>query len=63
VREAKKRVECKLEEDLVNRLDQTAALLKVNRTEIIRTACLTYLNPNEDETEKGAEAEDNEMNI
>ncbi|MGA9388098.1 MAG: hypothetical protein WBV70_04650 [Candidatus Bathyarchaeia archaeon] len=43
VREAKKRVERKLEEDLVNRLDQTAALLKTNGTEIIRTACLTYL--------------------
>jgi len=39
----KKRVECKLEEKLVDRLDQIAALLKTNRTDIIRTACLSYL--------------------
>jgi len=39
----KKRVECKLEEELVDRLDTVAELLKTDRTDIIRTACLTYL--------------------
>jgi len=43
VREAKKRVECKLEEELVDRIDRIATLLKTDRTEIIRTACLAYL--------------------
>ena len=33
---AKKRAECKLEEELVDRLDTVAELLKTNRTDIIR---------------------------
>jgi metal-responsive CopG/Arc/MetJ family transcriptional regulator len=43
VTEAKKRVECKLEEELVDRIDWVAELLKTNRTDIIRSACIAYL--------------------
>jgi hypothetical protein len=38
VREAKKRVECKLEEELVDRIARVAGLLKTNKTDIIRSA-------------------------
>lgn len=43
VRKVKKRVECKLEEELVDRIDRVAELLKTNRTDIIRSACIAYL--------------------
>jgi metal-responsive CopG/Arc/MetJ family transcriptional regulator len=43
VREAKKRVECKLEEEVVDRIDRVAELLKTNRTDIIKSACIAYL--------------------
>jgi hypothetical protein len=43
VRETKKRVECKLEEGPVDRLDRVAGLLKTNRTGFIRGACIAYL--------------------
>ena len=43
VRKAKKRVECKLEDELVDRIDKVAELLKTNRTDIIRSACIAYL--------------------
>ena len=43
VTEAKKRVECKLEKELVDRIDRVAELLKTNRTDIIRSACIVYL--------------------
>jgi len=43
VREAKKRVECKLEEELVDRIDRVAEFLKTNRTDIVRSACMAYL--------------------
>jgi metal-responsive CopG/Arc/MetJ family transcriptional regulator len=46
VTEAKKRVECKLEEELVNRIDRVAGLLKSSRTDIIRSACIAYLKNN-----------------
>ena len=38
---AKKRAECKLEEELVDRLDTVAELLKTNRTDIIRKKAKT----------------------
>jgi metal-responsive CopG/Arc/MetJ family transcriptional regulator len=47
VREAKKRVECTLDEEIVDRIDRIAHLLKTNRTEIIRSACIAYLKKNE----------------
>ena len=43
VMEAKKRVECKLEEELVDRIDRVAELLRTNRTDVIRSACIAYL--------------------
>lgn len=36
---ANKRIECKLDKDLVDRLDRAASLLDVTRTELIKTAC------------------------
>lgn len=36
-------MECKLEEELVDRIDRLAELLKTSRTDIIRSACDTYL--------------------
>ena len=36
-------MECKLEEELVDRIDRLAELLKTNRTDIIRNACIAYL--------------------
>jgi metal-responsive CopG/Arc/MetJ family transcriptional regulator len=36
-------VECKLEEELVDRIDRVAELLKTNRTDIIRSACREFL--------------------
>lgn len=56
VREAKKRVECKLEEELVDRIDRVAKLLKTNRTDIIRSACIAYLKTIEIGANKGARA-------
>jgi metal-responsive CopG/Arc/MetJ family transcriptional regulator len=38
-----KRVECKFDKELVDRIDRVAALLKTNRTDIIRGACIAYL--------------------
>ena len=43
MREAKKRVECKLEKELVNRIDRATELLKTNRTDIVRSACIAYM--------------------
>jgi metal-responsive CopG/Arc/MetJ family transcriptional regulator len=54
VRKAKKRVECKLEEELVARIDWVAGLLKTNRTDIVRSACTTYLKNIEIGAKKGA---------
>lgn len=39
----KKRVECRLEEDLVDRIDRTAGLLNMTRTDFITQACLAQL--------------------
>jgi metal-responsive CopG/Arc/MetJ family transcriptional regulator len=36
-------VECKLEEELVARIDRVAELLKTNRTDIIKSACIAYM--------------------
>ena len=38
----KKRVEIKLEEELVDRLDGAAELLKTSRTDITRSACIAF---------------------
>jgi metal-responsive CopG/Arc/MetJ family transcriptional regulator len=54
VREAKKRVECKLEEELVDRIDRVAELLKTNRTDIVRSACIAYLKNTEIGAKKSA---------
>lgn len=43
VREAKKRVGCELEEELVERIDRIAKLLNTNRADIIKGACVLYL--------------------
>jgi metal-responsive CopG/Arc/MetJ family transcriptional regulator len=51
---AKKRVECKLEEELVARIDWAAGLLKTNRTDIVRSACIAYLKNTEIGAKKGA---------
>jgi uncharacterized protein (DUF1778 family) len=47
VTKAKKRVECKLEEEQVDCIDRVAGLLKANRTDIIRSACTAYLRNTE----------------
>jgi metal-responsive CopG/Arc/MetJ family transcriptional regulator len=44
---AKKRVECKLEEEMVERIDRVAELLKTNRTDIIKSACIAFLKKRE----------------
>ena len=41
--EAKKRVECKLKEELVDRIDKLVELLKTNWTNIVIGACISYL--------------------
>jgi len=51
--EAQKRVECKLEKELVDRIDRIAELLKTNRTDIIRNACIAYLKNIEIGAKKG----------
>jgi metal-responsive CopG/Arc/MetJ family transcriptional regulator len=51
---AKKRVECKLEEELVARIDWVAGLLKTNRTDIVRSACIAYLKNTKIGAKKGA---------
>jgi metal-responsive CopG/Arc/MetJ family transcriptional regulator len=43
----KKRVEIKLEEELVDRLDGAAELLKTDRTDITRSACIAFLKNRE----------------
>jgi metal-responsive CopG/Arc/MetJ family transcriptional regulator len=43
----KKRVECRLDEEIVDRIDRIAHLLKTNRTDIIRIACIAYLKNTE----------------
>jgi metal-responsive CopG/Arc/MetJ family transcriptional regulator len=50
---AKKRVECKLEKELVDRIDRVAELLKANRTDIVRSACIAYLKNIEIGAKKG----------
>ena len=40
----KKRVEVRLEEELVNSVDRVAGLLHVTRTDFIRSACLDSLD-------------------
>jgi metal-responsive CopG/Arc/MetJ family transcriptional regulator len=40
-------VECKLDEELVDRVDRITELLMTNRTDIIRSACIVYLKNNE----------------
>jgi metal-responsive CopG/Arc/MetJ family transcriptional regulator len=51
---AKKRVECKLEEELVDRIDRLAELLKTNRTDIIGSVCIAYLKNIEIGAKKGS---------
>jgi len=50
VNSARLRRECKLEGELVDRLDQTTALLKTGGTDTIKNACIAYLK----KSEKGA---------
>jgi metal-responsive CopG/Arc/MetJ family transcriptional regulator len=52
VRKAKKRVECKLEEELIDRIDRVAELLSTSRTDIIRGACIAFLKNKEIGTKK-----------
>jgi metal-responsive CopG/Arc/MetJ family transcriptional regulator len=40
----KKRVHCRFEEDLLDRVDRAAALLGLNRTELIKLSCNAYLS-------------------
>ena len=47
-------MECKLEEDLVDRIDRVAGLLKTNRTDIVRSACIAYLKNTEIGAKKSA---------
>lgn len=54
VTEAKKRLECKLEEELIDRIDRVAELLKTNRTDIIRSVCIAYLKNTEKVAKKSA---------
>ena len=42
--EMRKRVEVKLEEELVERIDHVAGLLDITRTDFIRSACLDSLD-------------------
>jgi metal-responsive CopG/Arc/MetJ family transcriptional regulator len=46
-------VECRLEQELVDRINRVAELLKTNRTDIVRSACIAFLK----NTEKGAKKE------
>jgi uncharacterized protein (DUF1778 family) len=39
----KRRVHCRFEEDLLDRVDRAAALLGLNRTEFIKLSCKSYL--------------------
>lgn len=50
--EAKKRVECKLEEELVDRIDKLVELLKTNRTNVVRGTCISCLKNVETGAEK-----------
>jgi metal-responsive CopG/Arc/MetJ family transcriptional regulator len=50
-------VECKLEEELVARIDWVAELLKTSRTDIVRSACIAYLKNIEIGAKKVSELE------
>ena len=52
--ELEKRVECRLDVELVDRIDWVAGLLKTNRTDIVRSACTAYLKNIEIGAKKGA---------
>jgi hypothetical protein len=50
-------VECRLEEELADRIDRVAELLKTNMTDIIKSACIVYLKNVGIGAKKGARTE------
>ena len=51
-------VECKLGEKPVDRSDGAAELLKTNRTDVVKTACIAYLKNMEIESRKAPRSAD-----